>query len=49
MTIEPNDTVVQVKNLKMYFTITRGLLRRKVGDIKAVDDVSFVIDRKSVV
>jgi peptide/nickel transport system ATP-binding protein len=45
MTIEPNDSVVQVKNLKMYFTITRGLLRRKVGDIKAVDDVSFVIKK----
>ncbi len=43
MTIEQNDSVVQVKNLKMYFTITRGLLRRKVGEIKAVDDVSFII------
>jgi len=45
MTIESNDTVVQVKNLKMYFTITRGLLRRKVGEIRAVDDVSFVIKK----
>lgn len=43
MTIESNDTVVQVKNLKMYFTITRGLFRRKAGEIKAVDDVSFAI------
>jgi oligopeptide transport system ATP-binding protein len=37
------DTIVDLKNLKMYFPITRGLLRRKVGDIKAVDDVSFEI------
>ncbi|MBN1692751.1 MAG: ABC transporter ATP-binding protein [Dehalococcoidales bacterium] len=37
--------IVQVKNLKMYFPITRGLLRRKVADIKAVDDISFEIKR----
>jgi oligopeptide/dipeptide ABC transporter ATP-binding protein len=42
----PNDdNVVDVRNLKMYFPITRGLLRRKVGDIKAVDDVSFIIKK----
>ncbi|MBN1161053.1 MAG: ABC transporter ATP-binding protein, partial [Dehalococcoidales bacterium] len=40
-----NDKIVQVKNLKMYFPITRGLLRRKVADIKAVDDISFEISR----
>ena len=27
----------------MYFPVTRGLLRRKVADVKAVDDVSFKI------
>jgi len=37
------DTLAEVKNLKMYFPVTRGLLRRKVADIKAVDDVSFQI------
>jgi oligopeptide/dipeptide ABC transporter ATP-binding protein len=40
-----NDKVVEVKNLKMYFPITRGLLRRKVGEIRAVDDVSFEINK----
>jgi len=35
--------VVELFNLKMYFPITRGLLRRRVGEIKAVDDVSFTI------
>jgi oligopeptide/dipeptide ABC transporter ATP-binding protein len=40
-----DDNVVEVRNLKMYFPITRGLLRRKVGDIKAVDDVSFIIKK----
>jgi oligopeptide transport system ATP-binding protein len=35
--------LVEVAGLKMYFPITAGLLRRKVGDVKAVDDVSFTI------
>ena len=39
------DTLIEVKNLKMYFPITVGLFRRKIGDIKAVDDVSFEIKR----
>jgi len=40
-----DGTVLEVKGLKMHFPVTRGLLRRKVGDIKAVDDVSFKIQR----
>ncbi|MCY1125961.1 dipeptide ABC transporter ATP-binding protein [Frigidibacter sp. RF13] len=35
--------LVEVKGLKMYFPITAGIFRRKVGDVKAVDDVSFEI------
>lgn len=41
-----NDIMVEVSNLKMYFPITRGLLRRHVGDIKAVDGISFIIKNK---
>ena len=43
--MEPSkdNTFLEVKNLKMYFPVTRGILRRKVGDVKAVDDVSFKI------
>jgi peptide/nickel transport system ATP-binding protein len=37
------DALVEIKNLKLYFPITRGLFRKKVGDIKAVDDISFDI------
>lgn len=37
--------VVELRNLKMYFPITKGLLRHKIGDIKAIDDVSFKIKR----
>ena len=36
--------LVEVRNLKKYFPVTRGLIiQRHVGDIKAVDDVSFNI------
>lgn len=40
-----NDTIVEVKDLKMYFPVLRGVLRRKVADVKAVDGVSFKIKR----
>ena len=35
--------LVEVRGLKMYFPITAGVFRSKVGDVKAVDDVSFTI------
>ncbi|MCV2869759.1 ABC transporter ATP-binding protein [Defluviimonas sp. WL0002] len=35
--------LVEIKGLKMYFPITAGIFRSKVGDVKAVDDVSFDI------
>ncbi len=38
------EKLLEVKNLKMYFPITQGiLLQRKVGDVRAVDDISFFI------
>lgn len=40
-----NDTLVEVKDLKMYFPVLRGLLKHKVADVKAVDGVSFQIKR----
>jgi oligopeptide/dipeptide ABC transporter ATP-binding protein len=45
MNTQSSDTILEVKDLKMYFPITRGLLRRKVGDIKSVDGVSFSIKK----
>ena len=40
------DTLVEVKNLKMYFPVRSGVIfQRKIADIKAVDDVSFTIKR----
>ena len=41
-----NDVLLEVRNLKMYFPVTSGiLLGRHVSDIKAVDDISFTIKR----
>ncbi len=39
------EVILDVKDLKMYFPVTRGLLRRKVADVKAVDGVSFALKR----
>jgi len=38
-----NKTLLEVKNLKKYFPVRRGVFRRTVGYVKAVDDVSFFI------
>jgi len=35
--------LLEVKNLKTYFPVYQGILKRKIGDVKAVDDVSFHI------
>ena len=45
MNLANNGNMVEVHNLKMYFPITRGLLRRHVGDIKAIDDITFFIKK----
>jgi peptide/nickel transport system ATP-binding protein len=37
------DTLLKVENLKMHFPIRRGFLRKVVGAVKAVDDVSFEV------
>ena len=36
--------LVEVKNLRTYFPVKRGVLRRTVGHVRAVDDVSFHIN-----
>ena len=36
--------MLEVKDLKMYFPVKRGLLRRTVGFVEAVDGVSFSVD-----
>ena len=38
------NLLLEVKNLKKYFPIEKGILRRKVGEVRAVDDVTFSIE-----
>jgi peptide/nickel transport system ATP-binding protein len=40
-----DNMILEIKHLKMYFPVTKGLLRRKVADVKAVDDISFSITK----
>ena len=40
-----NEVLVQVDNLKMHFPIYRGVIRRQVGAVRAVDGISFKIHR----
>ena len=39
------ESLVEVKNLKKYFLVKKGLFRRKEQFVKAVDDVSFEISK----
>jgi oligopeptide transport system ATP-binding protein len=40
-----NDVILRVVQLKKYFPIRRGVLRRVVGHVKAVDGVTFSVTR----
>ena len=39
------DKFLEVKNLKKYFEIRSGLLKKVTGYVKAVDDVSFTVSQ----
>jgi peptide/nickel transport system ATP-binding protein/oligopeptide transport system ATP-binding protein len=41
--------LLEVRNLKTYFPVRSGVLRRHVDDIKAVDDVSFTVEAGTTV
>jgi len=47
-TTREGRTLVSIKNLKTYYPIRAGILRRVVGHVRAVDDVSFDIRRGEV-
>jgi oligopeptide transport system ATP-binding protein len=44
-TVSTNDYLLRVEDLKTYFPVRKGLLRRTTGFVKAVDGVSFDIKR----
>src|SRR5437588_10589222 len=37
------ESLLEVRNLKTYYPVLGGVLRRRIGWVKAVDDVSFAI------
>jgi len=39
------DPFLSVENLKVHFPITRGVTRRQIGALKAVDGVSFALNK----
>ena len=41
----PSDTLLDVRDLRIYYPVHGGILMRKVGDVKAVDGVSFHVKR----
>ncbi|NLJ65325.1 MAG: dipeptide ABC transporter ATP-binding protein [Christensenellaceae bacterium] len=43
-----SEYLLTVKNLKTYFPIKEGLIKRTVGYVKAVEDVSFSVKQKQV-
>lgn len=38
-----NNSILEVKNLKQYYPIKGGVFKRKVGEVKAVDGISFTV------
>jgi peptide/nickel transport system ATP-binding protein len=40
-----NKTILEVKSMKKHFPINKGFLKRTIGQVKAVDDVSFYVKK----
>jgi oligopeptide transport system ATP-binding protein len=45
MMAQTNNIIVKVDKLRMYFPVLAGVMRSKVADVKAVDDISFYIKK----
>jgi len=43
-----NHELLQIRNLKKYYPVTTGLLSQHIGDIKAVDGISFNIKERDI-
>jgi oligopeptide transport system ATP-binding protein len=44
-----SEILLEIKNLKKYFTVSYGFLRKKVGLVKAVDGVDLQLERMKTV
>ncbi len=45
MTDQQREVILRVEGLKKYFPVRRGVFQRHVGNVRAVDDVSFDVYR----
>ena len=43
------EAMIQMRNLKKYFEISKGLIKKKVTYVKAVDDITLSIKKGEVV
>ena len=39
-----NDPIIKVEDLKVHFGLTKGIARKRIGTVKAVDGVSFSVE-----
>lgn len=44
-TLTDKENLLEIKNLKTYYPVKGGFFRRTIGNVKAVDDVSFEIKK----
>jgi peptide/nickel transport system ATP-binding protein len=49
METQDQETMLDVQALKKYFTIQKGFMRRVIGQVRAVDDVSFMVRKGELV
>jgi oligopeptide/dipeptide ABC transporter ATP-binding protein len=43
-----SENILEVKNLKTYFPVKEGVIKKTVGYVRAVEDVSFNVKKKQV-
>lgn len=41
--LDKRENLLEVRNLKKYYPVTGGFFKRTIGNVKAVDDISFAI------
>ena len=44
MTSANNTPLLEVRNLRKYFPIQKGFMKKTIGNVRAVDDVSFFVE-----
>ena len=48
MSEKSRETLLEARRLQVYFPIRRGLMKKVVGHVHAVEDVSFSVRRREV-